>query len=161
MQNSAGIVDFPPSHACTCIVELSQIHSSPTPTHHPTNPVNSENPKYPTREKKRNPASLRGALRQLYFYCPSLLELSIFAGIVHLLECMCIFSQFSEFRIFRIQKLFIFSICVFSVNSQNNSMHARSQNMRSDWKYTYWKDGHFLNAENSEFWKLTENTRAF
>ena len=33
-------------------------------------------------------------------------------------------------------------------------MHARFQNMRSDWKYTYWKDGHFLNAEilNSENW---------
>ena len=30
---------------------------------------------------------------------------SIFAGIVHLLGCMCIFSQFSEFRIFRIQKV--------------------------------------------------------
>ena len=42
------------------MVEVSQIHSSPTPTHHPANPVNSENPKYPTREKKRNPA--RGLL---------------------------------------------------------------------------------------------------
>ena len=55
MQNSAGIVDFPPSHAC--MVEVSQIHSSPTPTHHPANPVNSENFKYPTREKMRNPAT--------------------------------------------------------------------------------------------------------
>ena len=50
--------------------------------------------------------------------------------------------------------LLIEYICVFLVNSQNNSMHARFQNMRSDWKYTYWKDGHFLNAEilNSENW---------
>ena len=33
-------------------------------------------------------------------------------------------------------------------------MHARFQNMRSDWKYKYWKYGHFLNAEilNSENW---------
>ena len=54
MQNSAGIVDFPPSHAC--MVEVGQIYSSPTPTHHPANPVNSENPKYPTRENWRNPA---------------------------------------------------------------------------------------------------------
>eukprot|EP01048_Picozoa_sp_COSAG05_P006664 COSAG05_NODE_443_length_9791_cov_14.720388_1_plen_53_part_00 len=34
-----------------------------------------------------------------------------------LLECMCIFSQFSEFRIFSIQKVSIFSVCVFSVRS--------------------------------------------
>ena len=40
------------------MVEVSQIHSSPTPTHHPANPVNSENPKYPTREKKRNPVTV-------------------------------------------------------------------------------------------------------
>ena len=42
---------------------------------------------------------------------------SIFAGIVHLLEYMCIFSQFSEFRIFSIQKSSIFAVCVFSVRS--------------------------------------------
>ena len=77
MQNSAGIVDFPPSHAC--IVEVSQIHSSPTPTHHPTNPVNSKNPKYPTREKMRNPASAAldsGSFRrggsQKYLHCTKL-----------------------------------------------------------------------------------------
>ena len=62
MQNSAGIVDFPlspSSHAC--IVEVSQIHNLPTPTHHPANPVNSENTKYPTRENWRNPASSQHA----------------------------------------------------------------------------------------------------
>ena len=40
------------------MLEVSQIHNSPTPTHHPTNPVNSKNSKYPTREsreKMRNP----------------------------------------------------------------------------------------------------------
>ena len=47
---------FPP-HPCMygCMVEVSQIHNSPTPTHHPAKLVNSKNPKYPTREKKRNP----------------------------------------------------------------------------------------------------------
>ena len=48
---------------------------------------------------------------------------SIFAGILHLCSTflgMCIFSQFSEFRIFRIQKSSIFAVCVFSVNFQNS-----------------------------------------
>ena len=63
-----------------------------------------------------------------------------------------IYSKMDDFWIRNI--LLIEYICVFLVNSQNNSMHARFQNMRSDWKYTYWKDGHFLNAEilNSENW---------
>ena len=53
MQNSAGIVDFPPSHAC--MLEVSQIHNSPTPTHHPAKLlVNSKNPKYPPGEEAQS-----------------------------------------------------------------------------------------------------------
>ena len=48
--------------------------------------------------------------------------------------CMCIFSQFSDARLSHI--------------------------LRIDWKYTYILRLHILNAENSEFWKLTENTQA-
>ena len=68
------------------------------------------------------------------------------------LQLIHIYSMMDDFWIRNI--LLIEYICVFLVNSQNNSMHARFQNMRSDWKYTYWKDGHFLNAEilNSENW---------
>ena len=54
-----GILDLFPSEFSrmrgVCMLEVSQIHNSPTPTHHPTNPVNSKNRKYPTREKMRNP----------------------------------------------------------------------------------------------------------
>ena len=85
---------------------------------------------------------------------------AIFALICHL--CACAHAHVYFQSMFRIQNfqhsdichLLYTAVCVFLGNSQNNSMHARSQNMRSDWKYTYWKDGHFLNAEilNSENW---------
>ena len=58
------------------MVEVSQIHSSPTPTHHPANPVNSENPKDPTREKKRNPAAVSHAAGRLAAW-PCQLELQM------------------------------------------------------------------------------------
>ena len=48
------VLEFAPGGVVAC--QRDEIHSSPTPTHHPANPVNSKNFKYPTREKKRNPA---------------------------------------------------------------------------------------------------------
>ena len=61
MQNSAGIVDFPPIHAC--MLQVSQIHNSPTPTHHRVKMDSPTNPQYPTQEKIRNPGSCWNAHR--------------------------------------------------------------------------------------------------
>ena len=41
------VLEFAPGGVVAC--QRDEIHSSPTPTHHPANPVNSKNFKYPTR----------------------------------------------------------------------------------------------------------------